>query len=123
MRSPLLVRQAADADRQRHLYGNTNGPAADSRAASGYSIDACLDDTVCSPLERISSARAGEVSMPQKVISTRTTLIAAVGACILGGQVAGAQQQSIMRTELLRTYLDQLKVKQMQVWVADITPR
>jgi quercetin dioxygenase-like cupin family protein len=62
-----------------------------------------------------------EASMRQRAISTAPALIAAVAVCILGGQIAGAQQP-IMRTDLLKTDLDQVGGKQMQVWVADIPP-
>jgi hypothetical protein len=60
--------------------------------------------------------------MHRKVISTAPALIAAAAICILGDQIAGAQQQPITRTDLLKTYLDQMEDKQMQVWVADIPP-
>jgi len=60
--------------------------------------------------------------MRQNVIPTALALIAAVAVCIVGGQIAGAQQQPIQRTDLLKTYLSDLEGKEMQVWVADIPP-
>jgi quercetin dioxygenase-like cupin family protein len=60
--------------------------------------------------------------MHQKAISTAPALIAAAAICLLGGQIARAQQQPITRTDLLKTNLDQMEGKQMQVWVADIPP-
>jgi quercetin dioxygenase-like cupin family protein len=59
--------------------------------------------------------------MRKNVISTAPALIAAV-AFIFGGPIAGAQQQPIKRTDLLKTYLGELEGKEMQVWVADIPP-
>jgi len=57
-----------------------------------------------------------------KALTTALTLIAAVAICIFCGQIAGAQQQPIKRTDLLKTYLPETEGKEMQVWVADIPP-
>jgi quercetin dioxygenase-like cupin family protein len=57
-----------------------------------------------------------------KTLTTALTLIAAVAICIFDGQIAGAQQQPIKRTDLLKTYLPEMEGKEMQVWVADIPP-
>ena len=57
-----------------------------------------------------------------KALTTALTLIAAVAICIFDGQIAGAQQQAIKRTDLLKTYLPETEGKEMQVWVADIPP-
>jgi quercetin dioxygenase-like cupin family protein len=57
-----------------------------------------------------------------KALTTALTLIVGVAICIFGGQIAGAQQQPIKRTDLLKTYLPEMEGKQMQVWVADIPP-
>ena len=55
-----------------------------------------------------------------KALTTALTL--AAGVAIFGSQIAGAQQQPIKRTDLLKTYLPEMKGKEMQVWVADIPP-
>ena len=57
-----------------------------------------------------------------RALTTALTLIAGVAICIFGGQFAGAQQQTIKRTDLLKTYLPEMEGKEMQVWVADIPP-
>lgn len=57
-----------------------------------------------------------------KPLTTSLTLIAVVAICVFGGQIAGAQQQPIKRTDLLRTYLPEMEGKEMQVWLADIPP-
>ena len=61
--------------------------------------------------------------MHQSVIfRTTTALIAAVAMGIFSGQFACAQQQPIKRTDLLKTHLNDVEGKEMQVWVADIPP-
>jgi quercetin dioxygenase-like cupin family protein len=60
--------------------------------------------------------------MHHKVLTIALILIAAIATCIFGGQIAGAQQQPIKRTDLLKTYLPDLEGKEMQMWVADIAP-
>lgn len=60
--------------------------------------------------------------MYRNFIPTAPALIATVALCISGSQIATAQQQPIKRTELLKTHLDQIGDKEMQVWVADIPP-
>lgn len=49
-------------------------------------------------------------------------LISGIALGVVGSQIAGAQQQPIKRTELLKTDLDEIKGSEMQVWVADIAP-
>jgi quercetin dioxygenase-like cupin family protein len=57
------------------------------------------------------------------IIRTAAALIAAVAVGIIfGGQIACAQQQLIKRTDLLKTHLNDVEGKEMQVWVADIPP-
>jgi quercetin dioxygenase-like cupin family protein len=60
--------------------------------------------------------------MHHKVLTIALALIATAAMCVFGGQIAGAQQQPIKRTDLLKTYLPDLEGKQMQMWVADIPP-
>jgi quercetin dioxygenase-like cupin family protein len=57
-----------------------------------------------------------------RALTTALTLTAAAVICTFGGQIAGAQQQPIKRTDLLKTYLPEMEGKEMQVWVADIPP-
>ena len=54
-------------------------------------------------------------------IRTAAALIA-VAVGIFGGQIVCAQQQPIKRTDLLKTHLNDIEGKEMQVWVADIPP-
>jgi quercetin dioxygenase-like cupin family protein len=60
--------------------------------------------------------------MHQSIVPTAQVLIAAIAACIFGGQIVYAQQQPIKRTDLLKTYLSDIEGREMQVWVADIPP-
>src|SRR5215475_2260605 len=55
---------------------------------------------------------------------TRSTagIMTAAALWIFGGQTAGAQQQPLKRTELLRTQLPGMDGYEMNVWVADIPP-
>ncbi|HTG07475.1 MAG TPA: cupin domain-containing protein [Bradyrhizobium sp.] len=57
-----------------------------------------------------------------EALTTALTLTAAAVICTFGGQITGAQQQPIKRTDLLKTYLPEMEGKEMQVWVADIPP-
>lgn len=57
-----------------------------------------------------------------RALMTALTLAAAAGICTFVGQIAGAEQQPIRRTDLLKTYLPEMEGKEMQVWVADIPP-
>jgi quercetin dioxygenase-like cupin family protein len=57
-----------------------------------------------------------------RALTTALTLTAAAVICTFGGQITGAQQQPIKRTDLLKTYLPEMEGKEMQVWVADIPP-
>ena len=54
----------------------------------------------------------------------RTVLVLTAGIAlgVVGLQIAGAQQQAIKRTDLLKTDLDEIKGSEMQVWVAEIAP-
>jgi quercetin dioxygenase-like cupin family protein len=52
--------------------------------------------------------------------SLATFFIAAV--IVFAGQIAGAQQPTMKRTELLKTHLPEMEGKDMSVWVADIPP-
>jgi quercetin dioxygenase-like cupin family protein len=49
-------------------------------------------------------------------------LMTAAALCIFGGEIAGAQQQTMKRMELLRTQLPGMDGSEMSVWVADIPP-
>ncbi len=49
-------------------------------------------------------------------------LISGIALGVVGSQIAGAQQEPIKRTELLKTDLDEIKGSEMQIWVADIAP-
>jgi quercetin dioxygenase-like cupin family protein len=60
--------------------------------------------------------------MHHRALRIALALIAGVAMGIFGGQIAGAQQQPIKRTDLLKTYLPEMEGKEMQVWVADIPP-
>jgi quercetin dioxygenase-like cupin family protein len=97
------------------------GPFADSRAEGGYSMNAVSSMLRDANVGKYHSTKLQEVSMEQKVIPIAVSLFAAV-VCIVGARSAGAQQQLIKRTDLLRTYLTEIEGKEMQVWVADIPP-
>ena len=56
------------------------------------------------------------------IIRTAAALIAAVAVATFAGRIACAQQQPIKRTDLLKTHLNDIEGKEMQVWVADIPP-
>ena len=50
-------------------------------------------------------------------------VITGIALGVVGGQIAAAQQQqSMKRTDLLKTELDEIKGSEMNVWVADIPP-
>ena len=49
-------------------------------------------------------------------------IMAAVVLWIFGGQIAGAQQQTMKRTDLLKAHLPGMEGNEMSVWVADIPP-
>jgi quercetin dioxygenase-like cupin family protein len=51
-----------------------------------------------------------------------TALITGIALAVIGLEFAGAQQQPIKRTDLLKTDLDEMKGSEMSVWVADIAP-
>lgn len=52
----------------------------------------------------------------------KTILVTAVTAWVFAGPTAGAQQQTMKRTELLKSHLPGMDDKDMSVWVADIPP-
>ena len=57
-----------------------------------------------------------------RALPTALILAAVAVICTFGGQIIGAEQQPIRRTDLLKTYLPEMEGKEMQVWVADIPP-
>jgi len=59
--------------------------------------------------------------MRSKAIIFSLTLIIVAATYILGGQIAGAQQP-IKRTDLLKAHLPDIEGKEMQVWIAEISP-
>jgi quercetin dioxygenase-like cupin family protein len=60
--------------------------------------------------------------MAQTVRLSVLALITGIALGVVGGQIAGAQEQPIKRTDLLKTELDEIKGSEMNVWVADIAP-
>ena len=51
-----------------------------------------------------------------------SALISGIALGLIGPTIAGAQQEPVKRTDLLKTDLDEIKGSEMQVWVADIAP-
>jgi quercetin dioxygenase-like cupin family protein len=63
-----------------------------------------------------------EVSMWRTVRLPILALTIGIALGVAGGQITGAQQQPIKRTDLLKINLDEIKDSEMHVWVADIAP-
>src|SRR5262245_15587635 len=63
-----------------------------------------------------------ETSMSQAAKLTVLALIVGTALGVIGSQLANAQQQSIKRTDLLKSELSEVQDNEMHVWVADIAP-
>lgn len=57
-----------------------------------------------------------------KALTLALTQIAAIAMWVSGGQMAGAEQQKIERSDLLKTNLPEMEGKEMQIWLATIPP-
>jgi quercetin dioxygenase-like cupin family protein len=50
-------------------------------------------------------------------------VVVGIALSVVGGEIAGAQQQqSIKRTDLLKTDLDEIKGSEMNIWLGELAP-